>query len=85
MELFKKEWYEDGWADGQAKGWADGQAKGWADGQAKGWADGQAKGWADSLDALVSNLPLLFPGISPEEAKKKAAELLKKGSVKSSL
>ena len=57
MELFKKEWYEDGWADGQAKGWADGQA--------------------DSLAALVRNLPLLFPGISPEEAKKKAAELLK--------
>ena len=58
LELFKKEWYEDGWADGQAKGWADGQA--------------------DSLAALASNLPLLFPGITAEEAKKKAAELLRK-------
>ena len=50
LELFKKEWYEDGWADGQA----------------------------DSLAALASNLPLLFPGITAEEAKKKAAELLRK-------
>ena len=58
MELFKKEWYEDGWADGQAKGWADGQA--------------------DSLAVLARNLPLLFPGITAEEARKKAAELLQK-------
>lgn len=50
MELFKKEWYEDGWADGQA----------------------------DSLAVLARNLPLLFPGITAEEARKKAAELLQK-------
>ena len=65
LELFKKEWYEDGWADGRAKGWADGRAKGWADGR------------AESLNNLTQNLLRIKPDLSPEEARRQAEELLK--------